>query len=238
MGIAVLYTTVLFVLLACLSVASLGRLAVPLTNGWPAWWGRSVLYILGIELTVTGREHLGREASVVLVVNHTSALDVPIVAALGPPNPLCLAKAELRWVPPFNMMWWSLGQVFLERGNPEQARRSIARVVEAARRRPRTIVLSPEGTRSRDGRVGRFKLGAFRIAAATGAGIVPAVCRGAGERMPPGRWWATPGRVSVAIMPPLPAQEWTEEGLVRAAGELEARYRRWLEEGATPAAET
>jgi 1-acyl-sn-glycerol-3-phosphate acyltransferase len=222
------WSLLVFGVVAFLAMLTLRLLARQLTKGWPAIWGRSALAIVGVKLRIRGEENLFTSGSKIAIANHTSALDVPIVAALGPRWPLCLAKAELRWFPVFNVLWWSLGQVFMDRRDPKRAKASLAAIAAATTGGERTVVLAPEGTRSVDGELGRFKLGAFRLAVATGAPIVPIVIRGAGQLMPKGQWWVEPGEVVVEVMPPIETVGWVEEDVVGYAAEMEGRYREWL----------
>ncbi len=217
-----------FSLVAVVATLSLGLLAMPLASSWPGWWGRVTLKLLGVKAEYTGLEHLRSGRSVIVVVNHQSGLDVPVVAALSPRSPLCLAKKELRWFPGFNLVWWSHGQVFVDRSNPARATEALEQVAARCREQPRTVILAPEGTRSRDGTLGRFKLGAFRLAVATGAPIVPVVVRGAGSLMPPGRWWVQPGKVTVEVKAPVATEGWTLDNVREHADALEDDYRGWL----------
>lgn len=217
-----------FSLVALVATLSLGLLAMPLASSWPAWWGRLTLKLLGVRAEYTGLEHLRLGRSIIVVANHQSVLDVPVVAALAPRSPLCLAKKELRWFPGFNLVWWSHGQVFVDRSNPARASEALAAVAARCAAQPRTVILAPEGTRSRDGTLGRFKLGAFRLAVATGAPIVPVVVRGAGALMPPGRWWCERGTVTVEVKPPVATEGWTLDTVRAHADALEADYRGWL----------
>lgn len=223
------YSLATFAVVSVLAVATFGFAAIPLTNGWPRFWGRTTLALGGVRLVVTGEENLVAGRTAVLIANHTSVLDMPIIGALGPPNPLCFVKGEARWLPFFNVMWWSLGQVFIDRGDHEQAQASLDHVIAACKRHSHTIILAPEGTRSHDGTLGKFKLGAFRLAIATGAPIVPVVVEGAGKLMPPGRWWGAPGEVRARIMPPISSEGRTDAAAF--AADVEAAMRGWVAEG-------
>jgi 1-acyl-sn-glycerol-3-phosphate acyltransferase len=218
-----------FGVIAGVALLTMRLCAIPLASFFPGVYGRSALWIGGVRLAVTGEEHLRAPGSRILVLNHQSALEVPVVCALGPVAPLVLGKRELIWFPVFNVMWWSLGQIFVDRKDPAAASKSLDAVVAELRKHPRTVIVAPEGTRSRDGKLGRFKLGAFRIAAASGAPIVPVVLHGTGKLMPPGRWWSEPGVIRVEIKPPIPTGGWTGD-LRPHADALEDDYRRWLSE--------
>lgn len=217
-----------FGVVATFAVATLGLLSRRLTVWWPEFWGRTSLAIAGIRIRVVGIENFRGTGSKVVIANHTSVLDVPLVAALGPEWPLCLAKAELRWFPVFNLMWWSMGQVFVDRKDPSRAGESLERIIAATRAEARTVILAPEGTRSVDGNIGKFKLGAFRIAVATGAPIVPIVIRGGGNLMPKGQWWANPGEVIIEVKPPIPTVNWTNETIREHTLATERQYRDWI----------
>ena len=110
------WSMAVFAFVALCAALTLRLLAIPLASFFPRIYGRSTLWIAGVRLVVTGEEHLRGRGSAILVANHQSALDVPIIAALGARAPLCLAKRELIWFPVFNLLWWSLGQIFVEIG--------------------------------------------------------------------------------------------------------------------------
>ncbi len=214
-----------------LALGTLGLVGPALTTALARVWGRPSLWLLGIELEVRGEENLRHPGSRIVVANHQSALDMPIFAAICPTAPLVLAKSELRWVFPFNLMWMALGQRFVDRGDAGAARRSVARLVRALKRRERSVVLSPEGTRSRTGHLGPFKMGAFHMAVETGAPIVPVCFLHPGRLMPPGRWWAEAGRVVIEVHPPIPTAGWSADRVHQYADALRGDYQRWLGEG-------
>lgn len=221
---AVLWSGALFTVATLHGLLTLRRRLV--IDTWAPIWGRSVLRLLRIELVIRGREHLLVGRSQVVVSNHTSTLDLPVFAALAPPGMLNLGKKELRRVPLFNLVWWATDGIFLDRADPKDAGAALVRVIAAMKARPRSVVLAPEGTRSRDGRLGRFKLGAWRLAAATGSPIVPCVVRGAAALMPPGAWVPRPGRIFLEVHPPIDV---VGDDLRAQADALHARYVGWLE---------
>jgi len=190
-------------------------------------WGRACLAMCGIELVVRGAERLQGERPRVLVINHSSTLDIPLVAALGAPRICPIAKAELRWMLPINLAFWAVGTVFVERGDRDRAIASMNAVADKVRHQALTVLVSPEGTRSADGRLQPFKRGPFHLAKASGAEVIPVVVHGAARCMPKGAWAIRPGRIVLDIQEPLPPPEDP-----RAASEtLHARYANWLAEG-------
>lgn len=210
-------------------VLSLGQLRDPMLTAALPLWARLFRAVSGVHLQVTGAEHLAGRRPRVLVVNHGSILDLPAVSILGPPAPCPVAKASLRWTPPLNLVFWLMGAVFVDRARSPRDVRRMQAAADRIRRQRRTVLIAPEGTRSRDGRLGRFKKGAFHLARQAQAEIVPVVIRGAWELAPPTGWLIRRGTVRVEVMPPRPPPE----DPAAAAAELEAEYRRWL--GQAPA---
>ncbi len=234
---ALAWTVVCFLLVSVVAIGSAGLLAAPLASTFPRFWGRTVLAILGVKVTFVGEARLddiragrvGPSWPCVMVTNHQSTLDVPIAGLLGPQYPLVMGKAELRYLPVFNLLWWAIGQRFVERGNRESARATVDSFVRALRRRPRAVLLAPEGTRTLDGRVGSFKRGAFRIAAEAQVPIVPFMIEGAYELMPKGQAWCPPGEVRLTVHPPIDTRGWSTEDAGAHADALQAQYVAWLD---------
>lgn len=187
-------------------------------------WGRACLALCGIRLDITGAEHLDSDGPRLLVINHSSTLDMPIVAALGAPRICPVAKWELLYIFPINIAFWAAGTVFLKRGDRDKAVASLNAAAKKVRDKALTVLISPEGTRSADGRLQAFKRGPFHLAKAAEADIVPVVIHGASELMRKGSWTVRPGLLRVEIKPPRPAP-----ADPRAEAEsLHACYVEWL----------
>ena len=162
---------------------------------------RDLEWMLGVRTSVQGLEHVATGGPFVYAPNHQSHLD--ILALLGhlPGITRFAAKQELWRHPVVGGVLDTLGMIPIDRDAGE---RSIAALTEAAREQT-SIVIFPEGTRSRDGRLREFKKGAFVLAIATGLPIVPVCCRGTRRLMPRGSQLAVvPGEVEIVIEPPVP----------------------------------
>jgi 1-acyl-sn-glycerol-3-phosphate acyltransferase len=238
--VALAWTVLCFLLVSVVAIGSVGLLAAPLASTFPRLWGRTVLAILGVRVTFVGEERLadiragrvGPSWPCVMVTNHQSTLDVPLAGLLGPRYPLVMGKAELRYLPVFNLLWWAIGQRFVERGNRDAARATVDSFVRALRRRPRAVLLAPEGTRTLDGTVGPFKRGAFRIAAEAQVPIVPFTIEGAFDLMPKGRAWCPPGEVLLTVHAPIDTTGWRAEDAGAHADAVRERFVAWV--GAPP----
>ena len=150
------------------------------------WFGRRVIELLKIDLVATGAERVPTDRAYVYMSNHQSHLDIPILYATLPSTTIrMLAKKEL-----FDIPLWGRGLraaefVEVDRGNHARAVKSIEFAAKLLRDGV-SIYLAPEGTRSRDGRIGPLKKGGFHLAIGTRAPIVPVAIRGTIDILPRG----------------------------------------------------
>jgi 1-acyl-sn-glycerol-3-phosphate acyltransferase len=162
---------------------------------------RTLTWLLGVEVDVLGREHLAGGGPFVFAPNHQSHLDILVLLGFLPGRTRFAAKRELWRHPVVGAVLDTLGMIPIEREHPERAVDALNR----ASKTPESVVVFPEGTRSRTGELLPFKKGAFVLAIASGLPIVPVVCRGTRRLMPRGsRLQVVPGRVEIVIEAPVP----------------------------------
>jgi 1-acyl-sn-glycerol-3-phosphate acyltransferase len=165
-------------------------------------WSRRLLRLLGVEVRVSGLEHVP-PGPAVYAANHASTLDIFVVFGHLPVDFRIIYKKSLSLIP---LVGWAIrlgGHIPIDRSNPVRARRSI----DAAARRIRggtSVVVFPEGTRSPDGTVRRFKRGSFGLAIDTGVPVVPVSLIGVKAVVPRGLTSLRPGTVRVELHPPVP----------------------------------
>ncbi len=142
------------------------------------WFGHRVVELLDIELVATGAEQVPLDRAYVYMSNHQSHLDVPMLyATLPSPTIRMLGKTELFQIP----LW---GRALRAAEFIEVDRKNHARAVESLHRARELIAdhvsiwIAPEGTRSRDGRIGKLKKGGFHLALDAQVPIVPVALRG------------------------------------------------------------
>jgi 1-acyl-sn-glycerol-3-phosphate acyltransferase len=156
--------------------------------------------MLGVEVDVLGAEHVSDGGPFVFASNHQSHLDILCLLGFLPGETRFAAKRQLWKYRIMAGILDTLEMVPIDRDQPEQA---IGALDRAARKR-QSIVIFPEGTRSRNGSLQPFKKGAFALAIASGMPIVPVVCRGTRRLMPKGsRLTVVPGKVEIVICPPI-----------------------------------
>ena len=179
------------------------------------WFGRRVVEVLDIKLTATGAERVPRDRAYVYMSNHQSHLDIPILyATLPSPTIRMLGKKELFQIPLWGRGLRAAEFIEVDRSNHERALRSIDHAAKLVRDGV-SIYLAPEGTRSRDGRIGKLKKGGFHLALGTGAPIVPVAIRGTIDILPRGSRVMQTGRsVSVTIGAPIQSDGRDLDGLM------------------------
>ncbi len=193
-----------------------GELSRAAVDDRARWFGRRVIELLDIRLDARGAEQVSPGRAYVYLSNHQSHLDIPVLyATLPSPTIRMLAKKEL-----FRIPFWGRGLraaefVEVDRSNHERAVRSIEQAAALVRDGV-SIYLAPEGTRSRDGRIGPLKKGGFHLALGTGAPIVPVAVQGTIDILPRGSRVMRTGRtVRVRIGTPIPVQGRDLEDLIR-----------------------
>jgi 1-acyl-sn-glycerol-3-phosphate acyltransferase len=168
------------------------------------WFGRRVVELLDVDLRVSGTERVPAGGAYVYMSNHQSHLDIPMLyATLPSPTIRMLAKKELFQIPVWGRGLRAAEFIEVDRGNHTRAMQSIETAAKLVRDGV-SIYLAPEGTRSRDGRIGKLKKGGFHLALGTGAPIVPVAIRGTIDILPRGgKVMQTGRRVDVTIGDPI-----------------------------------
>ena len=181
-------------------------------------WSRLILVTTGVRVDAAGGDLVAPGRSYVFVSNHQSIYDFPVLITSIPFQLRILAKASLGAFP---VLGWHLrytGHLLVDRA---RAGRATLNQVAAMIRRGHSLIVFPEGTRSRDGRVGPFKRGLFLLAIDAGVPVVPVALTGTRHVMRKGMLTTRPGDVGIFLHAPLPT-----EGLARAdAAGLAARAR-------------
>lgn len=210
-ALAVHTVVVVAIYIPTVAVAPESRFARRLERFW-VWF---ILRASNVELSATGLDNVEAGRSYIVMANHRSMYDIPVLhylLAVGR-DLRWIGKQELLRVPVFGWAFRASRHVSIDRENRERAidtlRRAAAETAEGV-----SFVVMPEGTRSRDGRLLPFKKGGFHLAVDTGLPILPAAIAGSEKLMPKGTWWILPGSIGVTVLPPIPT-----EGLEKSAVE-------------------
>jgi len=193
---------------SCL-MASLSILCVPFVKGEDTLFkifrgfAKGVLSIGGVEVSVTGAEHLQRGSHYIYIGNHASLFDIPAVVAGIPDNVRFVYKKELNNVPIFGWAMKITGyNIAIDRAKAHDAMQSIDQIA-ARLQRGASVMLFPEGTRTPDGMLKQFKRGPFNLATKARIPVVPVAINGSYEVLSRHSWKITPGRISLVIGEPI-----------------------------------
>lgn len=182
-----------------------------IVNKYVTLWMGTLMRIAGCRVEVTGLEHVPKDRAVVFTPNHQGDYDIPIMlTVLDRPHPF-VAKMEADKIPLVRSWMRLFDCVFLDRKDTRQALGALREAGELLRR-GESVIVFPEGTRSRCDTLGEFKSGAFRMAIKTGAPVVPVVIDGSYRIMEANHNLMKPGTVRVTFLPPVETA-----GLDRAA---------------------
>ncbi len=174
------------------------------------YWARSILWVSRVKVDVGGSTHIDSSISYVFMANHQSFFDIPVLLGHLPCQFRWLAKIELFKIPLFGRAMRGAGYISIDRSNRSAAIESL----ETAAQRIKdgvSVLIFPEGTRSRDGHLQPFKKGGFFLAIDSGVPIVPIVIQGTQKIMPKKTLRIQPGQVKIDVHTPIESKDYRRE---------------------------
>ena len=209
-----------------------------LTGGrhWPLrmasrCWAPGLLRGAGARLEVHGLERIDWSRPHVFVANHQSMIDICALFRALPVPVRFVLKQELAKVPFVGWYARAMGMVFIERASARSSARRLHAAVGVVRAGA-SVCAFPEGTRSRDGRVGAFKGGAFQLAIEAGVSVVPVAIEGSGDVLPTAGFRVRPGTIVLRMGDPLQTQGLAPHDRTALAQQARAAVVALLEERA------
>jgi len=190
------------------------------------WAMRVSRAVVGIKVDVSGLERFDHKASYVFMPNHLSFLDGPMMVMVIPQNVRVIVKKSVFATPVLGWAMLHVGCVPVDRRAGGGGIKSIEKAARSIREKGYSFLIFPEGTRSLDGQLGRFRRGGFFLAVGTGAPIVPVTIRGTFELMPKGRFGAKPGTVGVEFHDPIPVEGYSVGDMDELVEKVRAAIRR------------
>jgi 1-acyl-sn-glycerol-3-phosphate acyltransferase len=202
---ALLWLPILFILLPLRPLHPLFRKCGIPNNFLPLdratkWFARGLLQLLSIDLHAEGIEHIDNRHNTLGMFTHASNLD-PFICSSSSLAFKFVGKRSLFYIPLFGWLMYLYGHIGIDRSNKSAAISSLADAVSRIHRWKRSICISPEGTRSRTGRLLDFKKGPFHTAIAVNIPITPMVILGAYNVWPRSHLFAIPGTVTLRYLP-------------------------------------
>lgn len=183
---------------------------------------RAGLILSGTRVRVEGREHLREFANTMVMSNHVSNLDAPVLFQVLGIDFKAVAKNQVFRVPFLGRTLRMAQFVPVMRGDREQTSQAMAQTAQLLRSGSCFLVF-PEGTRSPSGELGEFKKGAFLAAIEAQSRIVPVALRGTREMMPKGGFRIRPGTVTVRVLEPVSTAGCSAEDRERIAADVRGR---------------
>jgi 1-acyl-sn-glycerol-3-phosphate acyltransferase len=170
-----------------------------------AWWSAKLVRDARITLAIVGCDHAGDGSEPLVVMsNHQSLYDIPVLFQSGLGRLRMVTKAELFEIPIWGKAMKASGFIRIDRSDPDQAKGALSAEGGALLARGTRIWIAPEGTRSHTGQLGPFKSGGFRLALDQRVRILPVAIEGTRDVLPAKGVTVQPGqRVKVTILPPV-----------------------------------
>lgn len=202
---------ILFVLTILCAVITI--LCIPWKSSWwlnriQAVWARSWCWLMFIPVTVRGTEHIREGQSYVFVSNHQSTYDVFVIYGWLPVVFKWLMKKEIGRIPLVGAACKAAGHICVDRRCVASGAESLLSIEKQLTNGVSTVIF-PEGTRTKDGQVGRFKRGAFQIAWELNLPIIPIRLDGCYEVMNRDAKRVTRHPVTMTIMPEMNLHKYT-----------------------------
>lgn len=186
-------------------------------------WAKPILFLTGTEVELRGAENWPRGRGFLILFNHTSWVDIIVLAAELPGVPRFGAKIELYSIPFFGRAMRNVGMLPIERNNRTKVLQ-VYREAEARAANGEFFALAPEGTRQADRTLGRFKQGPFLFAVGAQMPLLPVVIAGAREVMPKASWllnpWSWRRKVLVEILPAIYTEGFNESHVPALQGQV------------------
>ena len=172
-----------------------------LTNKCARIWANSLLKIAGVKVNVHGLENLPKDRTVLYVGNHQGNFDIPIYLTSIPNLIGFISKIEVQKIPLVTGWMNALHCVFMDRSNVRKSGEAIIKGIRNLKA-GFSIVIFPEGTRSKGDKMAEFKAGSFKLATKSKSPIVPVTIDGSYKIMEHGNGpWIKPAIVNLYIHP-------------------------------------
>ncbi len=180
------------------------------TNGIIRTWARVILWVSGVKVRVKGLNNIDPARNYIYMPNHQSAFDILACVVAIPGTVRFIAKKELFRIPVFAQGMRAVGMIPIDRGNSAEARATLQKALNRIKDGV-SVIIFPEGTRSRDGKIRPFKKGGFIMAIQGRIPIVPTVIKGSFDILKKKSLKIGHGVIEVRFLPPVDTSEWKFE---------------------------
>ena len=173
-------------------------------------WARLNMMVTPVFLKISGKENIQKNTSYIIVINHQSYYDIFLIYGWVDIDIKWIMKQELRKIPGLGLSCEKIGHIFIDRSNTQVAIESMNKVKNKLVNGT-SVVIFPEGTRSKTNEIGAFKRGAFRLAFDIGLPILPITLVGEKGILPYNLLNLLPGRAQMIIHKPVDINKYSLE---------------------------
>lgn len=201
-------------------------------------WSRMLLAVSGVRMRIEGLEKIDPGTTYVFIANHRSFMDIPVLLAHLPLQFRFLAKKGLFLIPFLGTHLRRAGHLPVVKDNPRASLKSMSEAVRLIRNQGMSVMLFPEGGRSKDGGLQEFVEGAAYIAVKSGAPVIPIAMTGTREVLPMGSLQIMSGIVELRIGDPIPTAHLTPRDRAALTQTMHDRVADLLRQSASQPQET
>ena len=188
-------------------------------------WANEVLKSMETEVVVRGTENISPDETYIFIANHTGYIDIPILVKAIPDNIHFMYRKSLEKIPMLGLALKTSPFIPIVRENNKNAMKGVEKAVESLQNSG-SIILFPEGTRSKNGELLPFKRGAFLIASKSQKTIIPITVVGVEKIFPSDKkFYFRKGKIIVTINPPIEKLSDERNQLMQQINSLEAFYQ-------------
>jgi len=191
-------------------------------------WSRALLRISGVRVYTEGIDQIETTTAYVYIPNHTSFFDIFSLLAYLPVDFKFILKEELMRLPILSWAMRKAGYISISRSSPARARKTLKGAIDMIKKGT-SLVIFAEGTRSCDGALQPLKRGAFQLAMASGAPIVPVAIKGSNEIMAKGSYKIKRGVIRITVARPIPTKNFRKQQMPALIERVTESLRAMLE---------
>jgi 1-acyl-sn-glycerol-3-phosphate acyltransferase len=177
-------------------------------------WSRSLVKLSGSKITVSGEENIPKDTAVLFVSNHQGNFDIPLLLGYLQKPKAFISKIEVKKMPFIGTWMEQLNCLFMDRKNVRQSVKAISEGAQLLRNGT-SLVIFPEGTRSKGDEMAEFKAGSFKLATKSGVPIIPVTINGSYKMMEQQGFWIKPANVHIEVHPPIYPQKQEAKDLAK-----------------------
>jgi len=175
------------------------------------FYSQILIFFSGIKTKIIGLDNLEKNKNYIFASNHESNFDIPLIFSSIPFHLVSIAKKELKKIPIFGSAMSSGQHIFIDRFNTVEAIKSLEEAKESIHKNPRSLIIFPEGTRSKDGKIKQFKKGGLSIAYDLEMDVVPVAVCGTRKVLKRGSFLIKPYPVELRVGKPIKIKNWVKK---------------------------